>query len=43
MVIFWCLVVTILVARVASFDPDIYGKLGLVAALSRPLLAVLGI
>ena len=39
--LFWSLVVTILVARVASFDPDIYDKLGTVAA--QAWLAVPGI
>jgi hypothetical protein len=39
-VLFWSLVVTILVARVASFDPGIYGKPGPLAAFSQLFLAV---
>jgi uncharacterized membrane protein len=40
--VFWAVVVVILIARAAYFDPDLAGKFGQVAALSRALRAMLG-
>lgn len=38
---FWALVVGVVAARAVYFDPDLLGKLGNVAALSRYLYAIL--
>ncbi len=37
---FWALVVSVVAARAIYFDPDLLGKLGEVANLSKRLLAV---
>lgn len=37
---FWALVVGVVAARAVYFDPDLLGKLGNVAALSKRLYAV---
>jgi hypothetical protein len=41
--IFWTLVAIILLARAVYFDPDLAGKFGHVAALSRAFLTILGV
>ena len=38
--VFWALVIGVVTARAVYFDPDLFGKLGTIAALSRRFYAI---